>query len=158
MVVDDFHIDAMTAHLVRRAQDFDVSLTENMFGDIFSDLAGEISDSLGTAPSSQRLRRHRHGPGLHGSAPDIAGRNIANPAAMIHSGAMLFAWRAARHGDPVLTATAKLIERGVAGVIASGVSTRDLGGSASTTEFTAAVVEAATGDGEQSWSGWTTRD
>ncbi|MDX3708062.1 isocitrate/isopropylmalate family dehydrogenase [Streptomyces europaeiscabiei] len=51
MVVDDFHIDAMTAHLVRRAQDFDVSLTENMFGDIFSDLAGEISDSLGTAPS-----------------------------------------------------------------------------------------------------------
>ncbi|KAK1185100.1 isocitrate/isopropylmalate dehydrogenase family protein [Streptomyces sp. NBS 14/10] len=145
--VDDFHIDAMTVHLVRRAQDFDVIVTENMFGDILSDLAGEISGSLGTAPSINASATTAMAQASHGSAPDIAGQNIANPVAMILSGAMLFEWLAAKHGDEALATTAKLIEAGVADAIAAGISTRDLGGTASTTEFTAAVIKAVTAAG-----------
>ncbi|MGV9503800.1 isocitrate/isopropylmalate dehydrogenase family protein [Streptomyces sp. XY006] len=142
VAVDDFHIDAMTVHLVRRAQDFDVIVTENMFGDILSDLAGEISGSLGTAPSINSSATAAMAQASHGSAPDIAGQNVANPVAMILSGAMLFEWLAAKHGDDRLATVAKTIEKGVADAIAAGTSTRDLGGSASTTEFTAAVVKA----------------
>ncbi|MGQ4487863.1 isocitrate/isopropylmalate dehydrogenase family protein [Streptomyces sp. SAS_281] len=142
VAVDDFHIDAMTVHLVRRAQDFDVIVTENMFGDILSDLAGEISGSLGTAPSINSSATTAMAQASHGSAPDIAGQNIANPVAMILSGAMLFEWLAAKHGDEALATTAKIIEKGVAEAIAAGISTRDLGGNASTSEFTAAVIKA----------------
>ncbi|CAM5670224.1 isocitrate/isopropylmalate dehydrogenase family protein [Streptomyces atroolivaceus] len=142
VAVDDFHIDAMTVHLVRRAQDFDVIVTENMFGDILSDLAGEISGSLGTAPSINSSATAAMAQASHGSAPDIAGENIANPVAMILSGAMLFEWLAAKHGDEKLATVARTIEKGVAEAIAAGTSTRDLGGSASTTEFTAAVIKA----------------
>ncbi|MFJ8109170.1 isocitrate/isopropylmalate dehydrogenase family protein [Streptomyces sp. NPDC096132] len=142
--VDDFHIDAMTVHLVRRAQDFDVIVTENMFGDILSDLAGEISGSLGTAPSINASAGMAMAQASHGSAPDIAGQNVANPVAMILSGAMLFEWLGARHEDEAAARVAKIIEAGVAEAIASGISTRDLGGSASTTEFTAAVIKAVT--------------
>ncbi|MEV0523943.1 isocitrate/isopropylmalate dehydrogenase family protein [Streptomyces sp. NPDC050439] len=142
VAVDDFHIDAMTVHLVRRAQDFDVIVTENMFGDILSDLAGEISGSLGTAPSINASADRAMAQASHGSAPDIAGQNIANPVAMILSGAMLFEWLSARHEDPALAQVAKTIEAGVAQAIAAGTSTRDLGGSASTTEFTATVIKA----------------
>ncbi|WAE75805.1 isocitrate/isopropylmalate family dehydrogenase [Streptomonospora nanhaiensis] len=144
VAVDDFHIDAMTVHLVRRAQDFDVIVTENMFGDILSDLAGEISGSLGTAPSINSSADTAMAQASHGSAPDIAGHNTANPVAMILSTAMLFEWLAARHDDPALATTAKIMEKGVADTIATGTSTRDLGGSASTTEFTAAVTKAIT--------------
>jgi 3-isopropylmalate dehydrogenase len=108
VTVDDFHIDAMTVHLVRRAQDFDVIVTENMFGDILSDLAGEISGSRGTAPSLNASADRAMAQASHGSAPDIAGQNLANPVAMILSGAMLFEWLGAKHGDTTLTATAKL--------------------------------------------------
>lgn len=132
----------MTVHLVRRAQDFDVIVTENMFGDILSDLAGEISGSLGTAPSINSSATTAMAQASHGSAPDIAGQNVANPVAMILSGAMLFEWLGAKHGDEKLAAVAKIIEKGVADAIAAGTSTRDLGGSASTTEFTAAVIKA----------------
>ncbi|MFE7839523.1 isocitrate/isopropylmalate family dehydrogenase [Streptomyces sp. NPDC057474] len=114
-----------------------------------SDLAGEISGSLGTAPSINASADTAMAQASHGSAPDIAGRNIANPVAMILSGAMLVEWLAARHGDPALAATAQTIERGVAEAITSGISTRDLGGSASTTEFTAAVIKSVTAGGEQ---------
>ncbi|GAA2324106.1 isocitrate/isopropylmalate dehydrogenase family protein [Streptomyces kunmingensis] len=142
VAVDDFHIDAMTVHLVRRAQDFDVIVTENMFGDILSDLAGEISGSLGTAPSINASADRAMAQASHGSAPDIDGQDIANPVAMILSGAMLFEWLAARHDDPAPAKAAKIIEAGVARTIASGTSTRDLGGSATTTEFTTAVIKA----------------
>lgn len=142
VAVDDFHIDAMTVHLVRRAQDFDVIVTENMFGDILSDLAGEISGSLGTAPSINASADRAMAQASHGSAPDIAGHDVANPVAMILSGAMLFEWLAARHEDPALAHAARIVEAGVTRTIAEGTSTRDLGGSASTSGFTGAVVRA----------------
>jgi 3-isopropylmalate dehydrogenase len=142
VTVDDFHIDAMTVHLVRNADRFDVIVTENMFGDILSDLAGEIAGSLGIAPSINSSDTHAMAQAAHGSAPDIAGQNFANPIAMILSGAMLLDWLGAKHDDPRLADAAVRVEKGVAAAVAAGTSTRDLGGSASTSEFTAAVVGA----------------
>ncbi|MCW2830514.1 MAG: 3-isopropylmalate dehydrogenase [Aeromicrobium sp.] len=140
--VDDFHIDAMTVHLVRRADSFDVIVTENMFGDILSDLAGEIAGSLGIAPSLNSSDTHAMGQAAHGSAPDIAGQGLANPIAMMLSSAMLLDWLGAKRDDERLRKAAAHIEAAVSATVARGVSTRDLGGTASTTEFTAAVVDA----------------
>ncbi|GIE28734.1 3-isopropylmalate dehydrogenase [Actinoplanes italicus] len=142
VAVDDFHIDAMTVHLVRRANEFDVIVTENMFGDILSDLAGEIAGSLGIAPSINSSDTHAMAQAAHGSAPDIAGRDIANPIAMILSSAMLLDWLAAKHDDYRLRAAARRVEAGVEAAVKAGMSTRDLGGTATTSGFTGAVVEA----------------
>ena len=140
--VDDFHIDAMTVHLVRRADAFDVIVTENMFGDILSDLAGEIAGSLGIAPSLNSSDTHAMAQAAHGSAPDIAGRDLANPIAMNLSSVMLLDWLAARHEDPRLADAARRIEGAIAATVRAGTSTRDLGGSATCSQFTAAVVTA----------------
>jgi 3-isopropylmalate dehydrogenase len=142
VTVDDFHIDAMTVHLVRRADEFDVIVTENMFGDILSDLAGEIAGSLGIAPSINSSDTHAMAQASHGSAPDIAGRDAANPIAMILSTAMLLKWLAGKHDDDRLTAAAELIERSVEKTVVAGTATRDMGGSTSCSGFAAAVVDA----------------
>jgi 3-isopropylmalate dehydrogenase len=138
--VDDFHIDAMTVHLVRRAADFDVIVTENMYGDILSDLAGELAGSLGLAASLNASDATAMAQAAHGSAPDIAGRDVANPVSMILSAALLLGWLGDRHADPGAAAAAALIERAVADTIAAGVRTRDLGGTEGTAGFAAAVV------------------
>jgi 3-isopropylmalate dehydrogenase len=142
VTLDDFHIDAMTVHLVRRSPAFDVLVTENMMGDILSDLAGEIAGSLGLAPSLNASHDVAMAQAAHGSAPDIAGLNVSNPIAMVLSTAMLLEWLGTRHDDEVARRAAEAIERGVTEAVRAGVSTRDLGGSASTTGFTQAVVEA----------------
>jgi 3-isopropylmalate dehydrogenase len=112
-----------------------------MFGDILSDLAGEIAGSLGIAPSINASTDHAMAQAAHGSAPDIAGHGIANPIAMILSSAMLLDWLAARHSDESLRHAARLVEDGVGTAVRSGTSTVDLGGSAGTSEFTAAVAK-----------------
>jgi 3-isopropylmalate dehydrogenase len=142
VAVDDFHIDAMTVHLVRRGGDFDVIVAENMFGDILSDLTGELAGSLGTAPSLNASDTRAMAQAAHGSAPDIAGRNVANPTAMILSGGMLLDWLGTRRRDDRLLAAAVCVEETVRRVIDSGVRTRDLGGTASTSGFADAVVAA----------------
>ena len=138
--VDDYHIDAMTAHLVRRAYDFDVIVTENMFGDILSDLTGELVGSLGLAPSINTNSKMGMAQAAHGSAPDIAGKNIANPVGIILSTVMLMEWLSAHHNDAGLKEVAALMEKAVFQTMEEGTKTRDLKGSASTTEFTAAIV------------------
>ncbi|MBE1582402.1 isocitrate/isopropylmalate dehydrogenase family protein [Nonomuraea angiospora] len=140
VAVDDFHIDAMTVHLVRRANDFDVIVTENMFGDILSDLAGEIAGSLGIAPSINASHERAMAQAAHGSAPDIAGQDVANPIAMILSSAMLLDWLGARHQDPALVRAAVLIETAVADTVRGGTRTRDMGGTAGTRAFAEAVA------------------
>ncbi|MDX3102711.1 isocitrate/isopropylmalate dehydrogenase family protein [Nonomuraea angiospora] len=140
VAVDDFHIDAMTVHLVRRANDFDVIVTENMFGDILSDLAGEIAGSLGIAPSINASHERAMAQAAHGSAPDIAGQDVANPIAMILSSAMLLDWLGARHQDPALVRAAALIETAVADTVRGGTRTRDMGGTAGTRAFAEAVA------------------
>ncbi|HWI30034.1 MAG TPA: isocitrate/isopropylmalate dehydrogenase family protein [Microbacterium sp.] len=142
VTVNDFHIDAATVHLVRRADKFDVIVTENMFGDILSDLAGEVAGSLGIAPSLNSSDTKAMAQASHGSAPDIAGKNIANPVAMILSSAMLLRWLGAKFDDAAVLDAADRVEAAVTRTIESGVKTRDMAGSADTTDFTAAVVAA----------------
>lgn len=141
ITVDDYHIDAMAAHLVRRAKDFDVIVTENMYGDILSDLAGELAGSLGLAPSINSNDNLAMAQAAHGSAPDIAGLNIGNPTGMILSTVMLMDWLAERHNDPKLKETGRLVEQGLYQSFEDGVKTKDLGGNASTSDFAEAISE-----------------
>ncbi|UPW04991.1 isocitrate/isopropylmalate family dehydrogenase [Rhodococcus pyridinivorans] len=139
VTVDDQHVDAMAALLVRRGAEFDVIVTENMFGDILSDLAAELSGSLGTAASINASRTKAMAQAAHGAAPDIAGQGSANPIALILSAAMLLD-RVGARADIEFSAAARAIEDAVRATVAAGVATADLGGTASTDEFTAAVI------------------
>src|SRR5207302_8310685 len=103
-------IDAMAALLVRDASAFDVVVTTNMFGDILSDQASEIAGSLGLAASLNAGAAHAVAQAQHGSAPDIAGQDRANPASLIGSAAMLLAWPGERRSDERLVGAAKAIE------------------------------------------------
>lgn len=136
VAVDDEHVDAVAAHLVRAAADYDVLVTENLFGDILSDLAGELSGSLGTAASLNCSDTRAMAQAVHGAAPTLAGRNRANPVALQLSAAMLLRWLATRDDDAALRAAADRIDRAVAATFAAGIATADLGGLATTGEFT----------------------
>lgn len=142
VVVDDYHIDAMTAHLVRRPKEFDVIVTTNMFGDILSDLVGELTGSLGLAPSINTNDHQAMAQAAHGSAPDIAGRNISNPTGMLLSTVMLLQWMAGKHKDQKLSEMAKCFEDAMMKTLSAGICTKDMGGSSSTTDYTAAIIDA----------------
>lgn len=137
--------DAMAARLVRQPEQFDVVVSENLFGDTLSDLAGELAGSLGMSGSVNAGDRHAMAQAAHGSAPDVAGLGVANPVGMMVSAAMLLAWLGERHDDDRATAAAAALEQAVDAVLASGVATRDAGGSAGTADFTEAVVRELAG-------------
>jgi 3-isopropylmalate dehydrogenase len=126
--VDDFLIDAMLAHVVRAPQRFDVIVTTNMFGDILSDLTAELSGSLGLGGSLNAGRDHAMGQAAHGSAPDIAGRDVANPFSLILSAGQLLGWHGQRKGLPAFNVAAQAIKAAVAAAIEAGEATRDVGG------------------------------
>ena len=132
--VDDFIVDAMMAHVVRAPQRFDVIVTTNMFGDILSDLTAELSGSLGLGGSLNAGRDHAMGQAAHGSAPDIAGQNIANPFSLILSAGQLLGWHGQRSGVPAFTAAAQAIERVAVAAVDAGEATRDVGGRLGTAE------------------------
>jgi 3-isopropylmalate dehydrogenase len=128
--------------LVRDAGAFDVVVTTNMFGDILSDEASEIAGSLGLAASLNAGAAHAVAQAQHGSAPDIAGKDLANPASLIGSAAMLLGWLGERRGAPPLLRAAELIEQALDAVIANpDWRTPDLGGRAGTKEFGERVAE-----------------
>ncbi|WP_333671403.1 isocitrate/isopropylmalate dehydrogenase family protein [Elioraea tepidiphila] len=134
------YIDAMALDLVRRPWDFDVMLTENMFGDILSDLGAALMGGMGYAPSADIGEAHAVFQPCHGSAPDIAGKGIANPTAMILSGAMMLEWLGQRHGDPRALRAGGLIRRAVDAAFATGrLVTAEHGGAAGTRAVAAAV-------------------
>ncbi len=127
------YIDAQALYLVQRPQQFDVLVTENMFGDILSDLAAGLVGGMGMAPSADIGARHAVFQPAHGTAPDIAGKGIANPIAAILSAGMMLDWLGRRHQNADLTSAAARIERAVADVLAEGKSLPvDQGGSATT--------------------------
>ncbi|MBF6330014.1 isocitrate/isopropylmalate dehydrogenase family protein [Nocardia transvalensis] len=144
LAVDDEHVDAAAAHLVRAAADYDVLVTENLFGDILSDLAGELSGSLGLAASLNCSATQAMAQAVHGAAPALAGHNRANPAAVQLSSAMLLRWLGSRRADDAFRRAADRIERAIGATLAAGVATADLGGLASTTEFTEQVCARVT--------------
>jgi 3-isopropylmalate dehydrogenase len=139
--LDEKIVDAMAALLVRDPSQFDCIVTGNMFGDILSDEASEIAGSLGLAGSIMAGDERCCAQAQHGSAPDIAGQDRANPASLVLSAAMLLDWLAARHSRPDLARAAHAIERAVDGALAHPATrTRDLGGSLGTKAFAAELV------------------
>jgi isocitrate dehydrogenase (NAD+) len=133
IAVDDRIIDNLCMQLVVRPEQFDVLLLENLYGDIVSDLCAGLVGGLGVVPGANLGENGAVFEAVHGSAPDIAGRGIANPLALIQSGVMMLRYL----GE---LGTAKRIDAALRTVLSQGVRTRDLGGTASTTEFTEAVV------------------
>lgn len=139
--MDKQHIDILAARLVLEPDRFDVIAASNLFGDILSDLGSACAGTIGLAPSAN-LNPERRFPSLfepvHGSAPDIFGRNIANPIAMIWSGALMldFLTRGKGSGRAAHDAIVRAIEK----VLRDGPRTPDLGGSASTTEVGEAIA------------------
>jgi tartrate dehydrogenase/decarboxylase/D-malate dehydrogenase len=134
---DQFHIDILAAHFVRNPDWFDVVVGSNLFGDILSDLGPAVVGSIGIAPSAN-LNPEKEFPSMfepvHGSAPDIAGKGMANPIGQIWSGAMML-----RHLG--LPGAADAIENAIANVLAErNVRTPDIGGTASTTELGSAIA------------------
>ena len=120
------------AHVVRAPDKFDVIVTTNMFGDILSDLTSELSGSLGLAGSLNAGTHYAMGQAAHGSAPDIAGQDIANPMSLILSAAMLLGWCGQRSKSARLLEASKAIERAVERVVKDGQVTRDIGGNLGT--------------------------
>jgi 3-isopropylmalate dehydrogenase len=141
LVVDDVLVDAMMAHVVRQPDRFDVIVSTNMFGDILSDLTAELSGSLGLGGSLNVGESHAMAQAAHGSAPDIAGRDIANPFSLILSTALLLAWHGERSGNARFLSAARAMENAVASAIEGGRSTRDVGGNLGTAATGQAVVE-----------------
>jgi len=144
VVVDDFIVDAMAAHLVRAPQNFDVIVTTNMFGDILSDLTAELSGSLGLAASVNAGLNHAMAQAAHGSAPDIAGKNIANPFSLILSSALLLEWHAHRSGKEVFALAAKSIMAASEQAILAKEVTKDIGGILGTAEVGHALAKRLT--------------
>ena len=141
--LDHAYADAITVHLLKKPEYYDVIVTENMFGDILSDLGAGTVGGLGIAPSAELGERHGLFQGAHGSAPDIAGQNLASPVATILSGALMLRWLGERHGDAALLEAAARVDRAVESVLAQGEAVpRDLGGRATCTEITEAVCRA----------------
>jgi 3-isopropylmalate dehydrogenase len=132
--IDDFIVDAMMAHVVRAPERFDVIVTTNMFGDILSDLTAELSGSLGLGSSLNAGREHAMGQAAHGSAPDIAGKNIANPFSLILSAAQLLGWHGQRRGLDAFIAAEHAIEEATVAAIAQREATVDVGGAFGTAE------------------------
>jgi tartrate dehydrogenase/decarboxylase/D-malate dehydrogenase len=135
---DQYHIDILTAHFVRHPDWFDVVVGSNLFGDILSDLGPAVVGSIGIAPSAN-LNPEREFPSMfepvHGSAPDIAGKGIANPIGQIWSGAMML-----RHLGA--TEAADAVEHAIAETLAhSAIRTPDIGGTSTTKELGSAIAE-----------------
>jgi methanogen homoisocitrate dehydrogenase len=132
---NDKYIDALALDILQHPASYDVVVTTNIFGDILSDMASYLVGGLGLIPSANIGDRHALFEPVHGSAPDIAGRNSANPIAAIRSAAMLLEYLGDQKG-------ATRMESAISHVLAQGIMTKDLGGSAGTQEFGDGVLRA----------------
>jgi 3-isopropylmalate dehydrogenase len=145
VIVDDVIVDAMMALVARQPDRFDVIVTTNMFGDILSDLTSELSGSLGLGGSLNEGDDHAMAQAAHGSAPDIAGRNIANPFSLILSAGLLLGWHGRKTRRQAFIDASEAIDKAVADAIATREATRDVGGSLGTYETGDALVRRLSG-------------
>ncbi len=143
VTLDEVLVDGFALKLVMNPQRFDVVVTTNLFGDILTDEGAALVGGLGLAPGLCVGERQAMAQATHGSAPDIAGRGIANPYAMIMSGKMLLEWLGRKHAEPKAAQAAALIDAAMEKVIAGARHlTTDLNGKASTAEMGSAVAAA----------------
>jgi 3-isopropylmalate dehydrogenase len=139
---DYAYVDAMTLWQVQKPEWYDVVVTENMFGDIISDLAAGTVGGMGMAPSGDIGENHGLFQPFHGSAPTITGQGIANPIATILSGSMMLEWLGIRHGDKEALEAAQRIESAVSKVLEKDtLLTQDIGGEANTRDMGDAIAE-----------------
>jgi 3-isopropylmalate dehydrogenase len=144
--LDELIVDATAALLVRDPARFDVIVTTNMFGDILSDEASELSGSLGLGGSLNAGDGVAMGQPQHGSAPDIAGKGIANPVSLMLSASMLLDWMATEHKQPALAEGGKCIADAIELALSNPATrTRDLGGTLGTEAFTDIVLRTVRG-------------
>jgi len=139
--IDDFIVDAMAALLVRDPAQFDVIVTTNMFGDILSDLTAELSGSLGLAASVNAGTQYAMAQAAHGSAPDIAGKNLANPYSLILSTALLLDWYAQKSRNHKYSTAAQAIRDAAGAAILTKEVSKDIGGNLGTKEAGEALVK-----------------
>jgi len=140
---DEVLIDSIAKELVTDPQRFDVVVTTNQFGDILTDIGAGLVGGLGLAPGLCVGERQAMAQATHGSAPDIAGQNIANPYAMTMSGQMLMAWLGRKHNEPKASDAAEAMKTAIDKVVTDGKTlTKDLGGKASTQEMGDAIAAA----------------
>jgi 3-isopropylmalate dehydrogenase len=139
---DRLYVDACSAMLVRRPWDFDVLVMENMFGDIISDLTAGLIGGMGMAPSADIGDTHAVFQPCHGTAPDIMGKGLANPTAMILSAALMLDWLADRHDHAGAAQAARAIEHAVDRAFAAGLAPCEFGGRDGTGAIAGAVLRA----------------
>ena len=142
VATERLYVDACSAMLVRRPWDFDVMVMENMFGDILSDLTAGLVGGMGMAPSADIGDTHAVFQPCHGTAPDIMGKGLANPSAMILSTAMMLDWLADKHDHAPAAEAAQRIETAVDKAFATGIRPPDLGGADGTAAVAKAVLAA----------------
>ena len=136
------YVDAQALDLIRRPWDFDILVMENMFGDIISDLGGGLVGGMGMAPCAEIGANHALFQPAHGTAPDIAGQNKANPTALFLSAAMMLDWLADRHGNESLATAAKVLDDAVyEGFASNRVHPCEFGGQDGTREVTEVILE-----------------
>jgi 3-isopropylmalate dehydrogenase len=136
------YVDATSMYMVRKPWELDVLVTENMFGDILSDLGAGLLGGLGFAPSADIGDHHAVFQPCHGTAPDIAGQGKANPAAMILSAAMMLEWLGDKHGRADLRRGGALIRAAVDEAFARGLQPLEIGGTDGTQAIAAAILDA----------------
>jgi 3-isopropylmalate dehydrogenase len=141
VMAEHIYVDAAALELIRRPERFDVIVTENLLGDILSDLAAGLVGGMGMAPSADLGEHHAVFQPCHGTAPELAGQGVANPLAAILSSAMMLDHLADSRNDEALARAARRIEAAVASVVGPGaIRTADVGGHHSTSEVTQAVI------------------
>ena len=140
--VDQVRIDTFSSMFPRDPHRYKLVATTNLFGDILSDQCSGLAGGVGVAPSLNAGAEYAMAQAVHGTAPDIVGKGMANPSALMLSTALLCRWFYLRTKNPACEVVAALIERGVKKVIEQGIMTPDLGGKASTNSFGKAVVAA----------------
>jgi len=143
VTTDAAYVDATALNLVMKPWSFDVMVTENMFGDILSDLTAALVGGMGMAPSGDIGDAHALFQPAHGSAPDIVGQGKANPTAMLLSAAMMLEWLGARRGETKLTEAAQVLERAIeASFAGKTLLPFEFGGKNGTADITRAVIDA----------------
>jgi 3-isopropylmalate dehydrogenase len=145
--LSDMLVDAAAMNLVRSPQEFDVVVTTNMFGDILSDEAAQVTGGLGLAASANIGDSFAIFEPVHGCAPDISGKNMANPVSLILSAAMMLDWLARRKNDQNAARAAKVIQQAVEDCLAAKEFTPDLGGHLGTLEMGKAISNRISAEG-----------
>jgi len=138
---EQMYVDACAMNLIRQPQQFDVIVTTNLFGDILSDESSQVVGGLGMAPAANIGDNFALFEPVHGAAFDIAGKNIANPSSFLLSIKMMFDWLGAKHNDSKCIEVGRKLESVIFDLVKDGITTKDIGGNKTTTEFTKEITD-----------------